>query len=90
MTTLLSETRPVARKAHRCDAYTWIEELYEDGRFDYQDLRKIVRMRRQRGMIQSGQRYIRQNQIFEGELCVFKADIEMDAICRKYDLYPDD
>lgn len=88
--TLLSNRRPVARKRYPCDAYFWIMELYEDGRFEYQDLRKIVRMRRQKGMIQPGQQYIYQTQIFEGDFCVFKADIEMDAICRKYDLYPDE
>lgn len=87
---LIDERRPIARKPHMCDAYFWIVELYEDGLFEYQDLRKIVRMHRQKGVIQPGQRYIYQVQISEGEFCIFKADIEMDSICRKYKLYPDD
>jgi len=64
-------------------------EGYENGLFAYQDLRKIVRMRRRKGLIQPGQRYIYQAQIFEGDFCVFKADIEMDDICRRYNLYPE-
>lgn len=90
MTALLSESRPVARKPHRCDAFAWVMESYEDGIFSYRELREIVRMRRQHGMIQPGQRYIRQSQIFDGELCTFKANPEMDAICRSHGLYPDE
>ncbi len=90
MTTLISESRPVARKPHRCGAYEWIKETYEDGTFTYQELRQVVKVRRQKGMIQPGQQYIRQVQIYEGEFCVFKALPDMDDICRKYDIYPDD
>lgn len=90
MTTLIRETRPVARRPHRCDAYIWIRETYENGVFTYEELREIVKVRRQKGLIQPGQQYIRQVQIYQGEFCEFKALPKMDDICRKYDLYPDD
>lgn len=89
MSVLISESRPIARKPHRCGAYEWIMETYEDGSFTYQELRQIAKVRRNKGMIMPGQKYIRQAQIYEGDFCVFKALPDMDEICRKYDIYPD-
>lgn len=88
MSELISISRPVARRPHKCGAYKWIIEAYEDGTFTYQELRQIVKVRRQKGMILPGQQYIRQVQVWEGNLSVFKALPEMDDICTKYDIYP--
>lgn len=90
MSTVLSESTPVAKKSHHCDALQYILEDYEDGTYTYAELRQIAKAKRQRGMILPGQRYLRIVQIYDGDFCVFRAIPEIDDICRKYDLYFDD
>lgn len=75
-----------ARKDYRCDAYERIMDVIEDGYFNYAELRSIVRMKRQGGLIKKGQQYRRQVNTFDG-VGTFRADPGMDAICHKYNLY---
>ena len=47
-------------------------------------------MKSQDGKIIVGQKYIRQVNVFDGDFYEFKADIEMNDICRRLDLYEED
>ena len=42
------------------------------------------------GLIRPGEKYINEVQKDGGELVVFRANVAMNDICLKYDLYPDD
>lgn len=61
---------------------------YEDGIFTYAELRSIVKMRKQGGLILPGQRYRRQVNTYDG-FGVYKGSVELDNICKKYDLFDD-
>lgn len=89
MITVIHESTPIARKAYWCDACEFIQEAIGDTTFTISDLRLIVKARRNGWKIQPGQRYIRQFNSDYGETWTFRAIPEMDAICRKYDLYPE-
>lgn len=82
-------TKPVARKSYECDACIWLQEELSHQDFTISDLRQIVKARRDNWRILPGQQYIKQVQKFEGEVVVFRARPEIDAICHKYNLYPD-
>lgn len=86
----LSESSPIARKEHECHASLFITE---GGRPDYfnciTDYRTYIKARNNRFKILEGQKYIRQNNVSDGDFYVFKAIPEMHKICVKYDLYPD-
>lgn len=85
---IISDKIVVARKQHRCIAYDTIMNAYDDGIFTYKELRHIVNMRRQHGVIQPGQRYRRQVNTYDG-IGVYKGSVELDEICHKYDLFHD-
>ena len=89
MITVLSESNPKARKHHTCDACIWL--LNGDGwngmGFSISELRSISRAKRNKWKIVPGQKYLRQNNIYDGELYTFKAIPEIDAICKNHDLY---
>lgn len=85
---IISDSVHVARKNHQCDAYSLIMNCYEDGMFTYAELRDIVRMRRQKGVIVPGQKYRRQVNTYDG-FGTYKGDVALDNICEKYDLYED-
>ena len=50
----------------------------------------VEAVRSDRGKILPGTKYIYQVSVDGGEFWIFRARPEMDAICRKYDLYPED
>jgi hypothetical protein len=87
---LLSERRPVAQKDYQCDACNWIfngdigREFYE-----YDELRLIVRARRDKHKIKKGMRYVTQSLNDGGEIFTFRAREDMHDLCLKYDLYQD-
>lgn len=85
---IISDKVITARKKHRCDAFDYIMNCYEDGLFTYAELRHIVKMRRQKGFILPGQQYRRQVNTFDG-FGVYKGEVELDKICKKYDLFDD-
>jgi len=93
MSTVLSSKILTAKKVHQCDAYYfWISECIHDifSELTFKEKRAIARMKSQKGKIIPGQKYIRQANIFNGDFCKFKADIEMDNICHRLDLYTED
>jgi len=84
MKVLLHELRPVARKEYRCMAYDIIDDYSE---FTHDELKAYARMKRNGGMIQKGERYLRQSCVRDGEVYEWIANIEMHNICIKDDLY---
>lgn len=87
---IIRESIQTAQKRHVCHACFWIiEGLSQRGLFEIADLRKIVKARRNGYMIVPGDKYIKQIQKVDGEFVVFKALVEMDKLCWKYDLYPE-
>lgn len=88
MITVLSESKPVARKEHNCDACNWILNTGIDGMgFSISEKRAIVKARRNKWKITKGQKYIRQSNIKDGDLYTFKAIPELHELCLKHDLY---
>ena len=88
MITVLSESNPKAIKEHECMACDFILAQGVDG-FGYSrdELRLIAKARKNKYKIQVGQKYIKQNNVFDGEFYTFKAIPEMHEICIKHDLY---
>ena len=88
MNVTLSESTPKARKDYDCDACTWLINSDIDGQgFTRPELRSISAARKNKWRIAKGQKYLRQNNVFDGAIRTFKAIPEIDAICHKYDLY---
>jgi hypothetical protein len=89
MTTFLSDSKPVARKIHHCDASEFVREYINQGIFTIFEYRQIVKAKRNNWCILPGDSYIRQVFVRDGDFCCFKAIPEMDTLCWKYDLYED-
>jgi hypothetical protein len=89
MRTVLSESTPVARKTYTCNACEWVDnlEVWKEYDLTYHELRAIVKARKNKFCIVPGQRYRKFVQVEDGRLEVFRAIPEIDAICRKYDIY---
>ena len=87
MATLLSESEPVARKDHNCDACESLN--YHNNGLTFSELRDVVKAKRNGWKIKKGQKYIRQNILSSEGIYTFKAIPEIDYICRKYDFYGD-
>ena len=88
--TVLSESIPTARKDHECMACDFILASGISGfGYSFSELRLIAKAKaKAKGYkILKGQKYIRQNNIFDGELYTFKAIPEMHDICIKHELY---
>ena len=88
MIRVLSEQTPTARKEHECMASEFIYNLGINGcGYSFAELRIIAKAKRNKYKIIKGQKYIRQNNKYNGELYAFKAIPEMHEICLKHDLY---
>ena len=89
MATVLSQKFLIAKKEHNCDACFVLSECISDvfSELTFKEKKAVVRMKNQKMKIMTGQKYIKQANIFNGDFCVFKADIEIDAICVRLDLY---
>ena len=93
MSTVLSQKILTAHKIHNCSAYYFvISEVISDiiGELTFKEKREIIRMKQQKGHIFPGQKYIMQANIFDGDFCIWKADLEMHKICIRLDLYEND
>lgn len=84
---VISVLNPVARKTYRCDAYYWIDHT---GYYDDLTEEEQHQVDACGGLIRPGEKYINEVQKDGGELVVFRANMAMNDICLKYDLYPDD
>jgi len=84
---VLSESNPIARKDHVCNACEFINEHWGSHNFTIGELRVIVLARRNGYKIKIGDSYIKQNNICHGDIYTFKAIPEIHEICLKYNLY---
>lgn len=89
MARLLNESNPIARKEHYCMACEWLnqDDWWHYGTLTFTELRQVVIAKRNNWKIIKGQKYLRQTVEFEGDLMVFKAIPEINAICSKYNMY---
>lgn len=88
MTQLISQKEPVARKNYRCMAYDWIKDQgWAEGDYTLEEAKAIEQMKGRGGMIEKGEKYIRQFCVNGGDSWTWKANKEMHDICLKYDMY---
>lgn len=88
MIRVLSESEPVARKPHDCMASGFILAHGVNGNgYSFAELRAIAKAKKNKYKVIKGQKYIRQNNTFDGELYTFKAIPEMHEICLNHELY---
>ena len=81
-------TIQMASKDYRCGAAEWIDNSGMDEEdFGVVDWEIIQQARKEKFMILKGTKYIKTKGIWEGEWEVFRARIDLDEICKKYDLY---
>lgn len=85
--TVLSELKPKARKEHKCMACDFAFEAIGYESFTFTEMRELVKARKANCRIQKGQVYIKQNNIFDGEIYTFKAIPEIHQICIDHNLY---
>ncbi len=88
MIRVLSESTPTAKKEHECMASEFIlaDGISGNG-YSFAELRTIAKAKRNGYKVVKGQKYIRQNNVFDGEFYTFKAIPEMHEICLKHDRY---
>ena len=84
-----TETRPVARKNYNCNAIEYIEHNDNDYfGFTEEEIRMIERVRLKG--IEKGNKYIKVEGKWDGDWVTFRADIGIDRLCHKYDIYPNE
>lgn len=90
MSTIIRESNPVARKRYYCGAADWIinSEIFRTCTFT--EKKQIIIASRSGWMINKGDKYYQQVNIFSGDFGVFKAMPALNDICIKYDLYQED
>lgn len=83
-------TSPVAKKDYPCQASVWIDDagLKEDD-YSEEDWAVIEKAKAENWMIKKGTQYSKIEGKWEGEFSVFRARVDLDNICHKYQLYPD-
>lgn len=85
---VISDSTPIARKDHRCDACDWlINAGVTDLGLSFGEYREVVKAKRNGWKIKKGQRYFKQVNIYDGEFGVFKGIPAITEICQKYDLF---
>lgn len=80
-------TKPVARKSYKCDAYFAIIDCMNDEDFTHDELLLIQAARADGGKILKGMRYNKISGKFDGEFAIWRAREDMQTIYRKYELY---
>lgn len=84
--TLYEITEPIAKKRYRCEA-TW-RYLSNFTEFDVDEKdRKIFNFLIDNQYIEKGEKYRKIKGIFDGKFCTFRAKIQSDDLCHKYDWY---
>ena len=81
-------TTPIAQKEYDCIACEWLALAeWGQGYMEFGDLRKVVKARRENCKILPGTRYIKTCGLWDGDWVTFRARIDMDGLCMKYELY---
>ena len=85
----LAKTKTImARKEHNCEASDWITNSnYGEIDFDPEDWAIIQKAKDENWKIKKGDLYLYTTGKYDGEFCAYKARIDLDKICKKYDLY---
>ena len=85
---IISESTPIARKEHECNACLFLTGDIQPNYFDcIQDYRDYINARNNNFKIVKGQKYIRQAMVCDGDFHCAKSIPEIHQICIKYDLY---
>lgn len=89
---LIRKSTHVARKTYTCDASEWLHNgdlrgFIYDCKPTYAELRAIAKAKRNCWRIVLGQEYIKEVGRYQGDFYTWRAIPEIDAICRKYNLY---
>jgi len=84
-------THPKARKDYPCDAWEWLSDCdyKEFTTLTFSERKSIVKAKKNGFKIKRGDIYILCKGKFDGEFAVSRAIPELDAICKKYDIYQD-
>lgn len=83
-------TTQKARKDYPCGAWEWIDNSgYGQADFKPKDWQIIEKARKDGFMIKKGMEYTKISGKFDGEFTVFRARLDLNAICVDYELYPD-
>ena len=88
MIRVLSESEPTAKKEHECMASEFILNSGVNGfGYSFAELRVIAKAKQQKYKIVKGQKYLKQNNVIDGDFYTFKAIPEMHQICLDHDHY---
>jgi len=88
---LLRDEIRVARKAYPCGAYYWFDRSnYGQQDMEPDDWVTVEAVRAEGCQILPGMQHIYQTSVGGDGWGEFRARQDMNAICHKYDLYPDD
>jgi hypothetical protein len=83
-----TSTMPVAKKDYPCDAWVWISNAnLSDDDFEEEDREIIFKAKSEGYKILKGTKYSKTKGMFNGEFTTFRSRIDLDDICKKYDLY---
>lgn len=83
-------TIQTAQKEYRCQASDWVcnADLAED-EYAPEDWQAVEKAKAERWRILPGTQYVKTVGKWDGEFQTFRARLDMDDICRKYDFYYD-
>lgn len=84
-----TQTKPVARKQYHCEASDWIGNCCDLSEVSAEDLAVIQKAQAEGNKILPGDNYLKVTGKWEGEFTTFRARLDLDSICRKYNLYDD-
>jgi len=77
-------------KTYHCGASDWIDNSgLGEADFGAEDWATIEQARAEDWEIKKGTQYIQTSGKWEGEFSVFRARLDLDAICKKHDIYQD-
>ena len=84
-------TNPIAKKDYHCQASDWIDNTlgWNEAEYDEEDRPIILKAKAENFKILKSTRYVKVTGKWEGEFDTFRAREDLDAICRKYELYPE-
>ena len=82
-----TDTQPVARKDYHCQASDWINNMMVRNDLTSDEREAYEKAEAEGWKILKGTKYIKTDGFWDGEPSVFRARPDMDAICKKYELY---